>query len=217
MIRDRIKRAARQAAVKLFHMEFDVEERDPASRTVGKVGEVDLSVIPKVVDGAGDTPGPKHMTDIGRTWVAAQLISGEPPFFVDMRPPAEVVAGMLPGAILAPGDTILQHEDLLPDKAVRVTVYCQTGALGSEALAEKLREAGWSMARRLQGGFAEWIEHGEPVQLPAPPPGRRLKTGDPVRLVDGRSGHLIRQGETGTWIWSDGREIGPLDDDALAG
>ncbi len=221
MIRDRFKRAARRAAVKLLNMEFDVEDRDPAGRTVGTKGEIDESVIPKLVDGDGDTPGPNDKRDIGRTWVAAQLVAGVAPIFVDIRPPAEVVAGMLPGAILAPGDSILTHTELLPDKSVRVSVYDQTGDLGSAEVAESLRAAGWTMARRLQGGYAEWIEHGEPTELPTAPEGARYKVGDPVSLADGSRGHVLRIQDDGLVVWmgedQQPRERGPLGDDALAG
>jgi len=135
MIRDRLKKAARSAAVKLFHMEFDVEARDPGAKTVGTVGEVDHRVIPRVVQGDGDTPGPNHRTDIGRTWLAAQVVAGAAPVLVDLRPPAEVVAGVLPGALLIPDWSIRDHMDLLPPKEQRVTVYDQTGDLGSAEVA----------------------------------------------------------------------------------
>ncbi|MCK6504368.1 rhodanese-like domain-containing protein [Myxococcota bacterium] len=222
MIRDRLKSAARKAAVKIFHMEFDVEERDPAGQTQGRVGEVDLSVIPKVVDGAGDTPGPKHPEDIGRTWVAAQVLSGEAPFFLDLRPPAEVVAGMLPGAVLAPGRSIRHHLDLLPAPDRRVTVYDQTGELGSTEVAAWLRENGWPLARRLRGGFAEWIEHGEPTEVPPLQPGAALRVGDPARLPDGRAGHVLRVLDGPRyllWLGEDQAEpeVGPLAPEALGG
>lgn len=222
MIRDRLKKAARKAAVKILHMEFDVEERDPNARTVGRAGEIDLSVIPKIVDGAGDTPGPKHKEDIGRTWVAAQLLSGEAPFFLDIRPPAEVVSGMLPGALLAPGRSIRHHLADLPSPEQRITVYDQTGALGSAEVAAWLRENGYPLARRLQGGFAEWIEHGEPTARPAPVPGARHEVGDPVRLDDGRQGHVLRVLDGPRyllWMGEDHAEpeVGPLGPDALGG
>ncbi|MCB9778977.1 MAG: rhodanese-like domain-containing protein [Alphaproteobacteria bacterium] len=218
MIRDRVKRALKKVAVKALNMEFDVEDRDPASKTVGTVGEIDESVIPKLVDGDGDTPGPKHMEDIGRTWVAAQVLSGSPLVFVDIRPPAEVVAGVLPGAILAPGESILDHTDLLPDQTTRVTIYDQTGQLGSAELAEKLRAAGWGWARRLKGGYAEWIEHGEQTELPRAPAGAAHKPGEPVKLADGRQGHVLRILDAGRYVvWIEGEgEVGPLDADALS-
>ncbi|RME27537.1 MAG: hypothetical protein D6798_04330 [Deltaproteobacteria bacterium] len=220
MIRDRLKKAARRAAIKLLHMEFDVEDRDPAATTRGTAGEVDMSVIPKIVDGAGDTPGPNHKADIGRTWVAAQLVAGVAPVFVDIRPPAEVVAGALPGAIFAPGTSILDHPELLPAHDVRVTVYDQTGEQGSAEVAAALRAAGWTLARRLQGGYAEWLEHGEPVETPTPDPASGRAPGSPVELADGRRGHVIRTVPDGVVVWVSGAppsEIGPLDADALVG
>ena len=219
MIRDRFKKAARRAAIKLLHMEFDVEDRDPAAQTRGTVGDVDMSVIPKLVDGDGDTPGPNHKWDIGRTWVAAQLVAGVAPVFVDIRDPAEVVAGALPGAIFAPARSILDHPELLPPKDVRVTVYDQTGDQGSTDVAQALRDAGWTLARRLQGGFAEWLEHGEPVETPTAATAGGWAPGSPVELADGRRGHVIRTVDGGVMVWLSGDspvEIGPLGDDALA-
>ncbi|NOY27997.1 MAG: rhodanese-like domain-containing protein, partial [Oligoflexia bacterium] len=181
MIRDRLKKVARRAAVKIFHMEFEVEERDPSAATVGHVGDIDESVIPRVVDGDGDTPGPKHKFDIGRTWLAAQIVSGESPFLVDIRTPAECVAGVLPDAFIAPGQTIRQHLENLPPADRRVTVYDQTGDLGSAEVAAWLRENGWPLARRLQGGYAEWLEHGEPIAVPTAPQGAEFGPGAPVQ------------------------------------
>ncbi len=214
MIRDRLKNVARKAAVRLLNMEFDVEERDPRGKTVGRVGEIDMSVIPKVVDGDGDTPGPKHLEDIGRTWVAAQLVSGEAPFFLDIRPPMECSAGILPGALVAPGQSVRACLDRLPDPSHRITVYDQTGALGSAEVAAWLRANGYPMARRLRGGYAEWIEHGEPISVPSVPPGAIGKLGDPVRLPDGREGHILAVLDGPRYrVWLDAEqvEVGPIE------
>ena len=59
-------------------MEFDTEDRDPAARRRGDPSQFDPSKIPPLVDGDGDTPGPNHKTEIGRTWVSAQLAGGGP-------------------------------------------------------------------------------------------------------------------------------------------
>jgi rhodanese-related sulfurtransferase len=215
MIRDRLRRAARKAAVKLLHMEFDVEERDPTAKTVGDPSKFDESVIPKLVDGDGDTPGPNHRTDIGRTWVSAQLVSGQPPCFIDIRPPLEVVAGVLPGALVMPGHDVRNKLDRLPAKDIRITVYDQTGDQGSTEVAAWLRDEGWAWARRLQGGYAEWIEHDEPIEVPEVPKWARLKVGDPVRLKDGRDGWVQEVTVTGrtarytVWL-ADQTSIGPL-------
>ena len=114
LIRKKIKSFARQTLIKIFNMDFDVEDRrsvkegaPPPSKTPQVV---DPSVIPKVVSGSGDTPGPNHKEDIGRTWCSAQIVGGVPPFFLDIRPPNEVVAGMLPNSILMTGEHILTQK-----------------------------------------------------------------------------------------------------------
>ena len=164
-MRNRLKQKIKSKLIKLLNMDFDVEERANPRPPPGPPPEsIDETLIPKVVDGSGDTPGPNHKEDIGRTWCSAQLAGGVPPFFIDIRPPNEVIAGVLPGAIIMSGETILNNLDLLPPKEKRVTIYDQTGELGSTELAIKLREAGWPLARRLRGGFAEWLEFNEPIE-----------------------------------------------------
>jgi rhodanese-related sulfurtransferase len=164
MIRDRLKNVARKAAIKFFNMEFDTEEEAaPRPRRVDPAS-FDASKIPKIVDGDGDTPGPNHREDIGRTWTAAQLVGGAPPFFLDMRPESEKSRGSLPGALHLPGRSVEQHLNRLPaDKSLRVIVYDQDGESGSTELAAWLRSNGVPMARRLKGGFAEWVQNGEPI------------------------------------------------------
>ena len=221
MIRDRFKKAARRAAIRLLNMEFDTEERDPNARGVADPNNIDPSVIPKLVDGDGDTPGPNHRTDIGRTWVSAQLAGGVPPFFIDIRPPQVASAGILPGALLLSGDSLKQRTDVLPsDRTQRVTIYDQTGEQGSIELADWLREQGWTMARRLQGGYAEWLEQGETIAQLASLDGARRQIGQPVKLADGRTGHVHSVESTSDkfqyTVWVDGSVEGPLGDDALA-
>ena len=220
MIRDRLKKAARRAAIKLLNMEFDTEERDPNARGVADPNAFDPAKIPKLVDGDGDTPGPKHKYDIGRTWVSAQLVAGFPPFFVDIRPPAIASAGILPGSLLQSGMSLKQRTDLLPtDPKKRVTIYDQTGEQGSEELAAWLRENGWPMARRLRGGYAEWLEHGETISQLTPTQGAPRQIGAPVKLTDGRTGHVhsmvSSSGNFQYTVWVEGSVEGPLGDDAL--
>lgn len=187
MIRDRLKGIARKAALKAFGMERQAEASDPPSQKLEAPPEtIDASVIPKIVDGSGDTPGPNHRTDIGRTWLAAQVASGVAPLLIDVRHPKECVAGTLPRAVVMPGDQLKQRLAELPaDKSLRVVVYDQVSSEHATELAAWLREQGWTMARRLAGGFAEWIEHAEPVEVPQPPPGGRWHVG---LMVERRGG-----------------------------
>ena len=207
MIRDRLKKRARQFAIKAFGMEFDTEARDPNAGGRANPNDFDPTVIPKIVDGAGDTPGPNHKQDIGRTWVAAQLAGGVAPVFIDIRSPMEVATGVLPGAHRFPGQTIQQNLAVLPPKTHRVTVYDQTGDQGSADLAEALREQGWTLARRLRGGYAEWIEHGERTEQPTMSHPTSIAVGDTHRVGD-QTGHVHDITADGTLlIWLESGEL----------
>jgi len=179
MIRNKFKGILRKAAIKILNMEFDTQDRNP---TEIPDSDFDESKIPKVVDGSGDTPGPNHKEDIGRTWFSAQLAGSVPPFIIDIRPPNEIVAGKIPTSILMSGEYVKQNLDALPSKEDRITIYDQTGNLGSEELARWLRDQGWGLARRLQGGYAEWLEHDEPIDIPKAVSGAKYNVGDPVSV-----------------------------------
>jgi rhodanese-related sulfurtransferase len=217
MIRKKLKDKAKKAAIKLLRMEFDAEHRDPAGRGVADPSAFDPDKIPKVVDGAGDTPGPNHKTEIGRPWVAAQLVGGVAPVFVDVRPAPELAQGLLPAALTMPGERIKGHLDRLPSKNTRVTVYDQTGEQEAVQTAAWLREQGWVLARSLRGGFVEWIEHGEPVEAVAATEDGKIRVGDPTTLADGRSGWAVEVNGTDITVWlSTDEEVGPVQRDALS-
>jgi len=203
MFRDRIKNRVRNFAIKAFGMEFDTEARDPNAGGRADPNDFDPTVIPKIVDGAGDTPGPNHKEDIGRTWVAAQLAGGVAPVFIDIRSPMEVAAGVLPGAIRFPSNTLKDNLAVLPPKNERVTIYDQTGAQGSIELAAWLRDNGWDLARRLQGGYAEWIEHGEDTQPPTISSTSDLTVGDTYKkgTVKGTVHDVDSAGTI--WVWTE--------------
>ncbi len=190
MIRKKLRDAARKAALRAFKMEEQAKARETNS-TEKEPAPYNPDLIPKVVQGSGDTPGPNHPTLIGRTWVSAQLASGVAPLLVDIRPPEEWCAGHLPGALLLPGHQVAEDPGPLgPDTGVRVTIYDATGGFLAEEVAERLRAGGFSLARSLQGGWAEWVEHSEPVHSPEPVPAASHQLGEPVELVDGRRGRV---------------------------
>ena len=198
MIRKKIKSFIRKTAVKVLDMEFDVQDRpNPGGRGTG---DFDPSVIPTIVDGDGDTPGPNHKRDIGRTWLAAQIAAGVSPFLIDTRPPNETVAGILPAAHIMSGTSVLKMLDQLPeDKSLRVTLYDQTGEQEAEALAEQLRQAGWTMARRLKGGFAEWLEYDEPIDTPLID-ANTLQIGDAIQ-TEHAHGVIMQINSTHVILW----------------
>jgi rhodanese-related sulfurtransferase len=221
MIRDRLKNAAKKAALRAFGMQWQAEELPPNegnTKLAGGPQAFDPSVIPRVVDGSGDTPGPNHKEKIGRTWVAAQLIGGAGLFMLDIRPAKECAGGIVKGAVVVPGWQIKDRLDVLPARDVRVTVYDQTGGKDSEELAKWLRGQGWGAARWLQGGFAEWLENSEPIDVPVAV--GRYALGAPVELKDGGRGHV-----QGAWTdagspryhvqMDDGSVRGPVGEDGL--
>lgn len=229
MIRAALKKAAKKVALRAFGMEWEAEEvADYEGNTKRAVvpQNIDLSVIPRVVDGSGDTPGPKHTEKIGRTWLASQVASNVSPVLIDIRHPKECAGGILPGANVLPGEQIKSRLDVLPAKDIRVSVYDQTGGADADALAKWLREQGWVLARYLQGGYAEWIEHDEPIVRPEPPPGGRHHIGSPVETKGagksrGRRGVVQFAGvENGAAryvvLFEDGTVSPPLGEDELA-
>ena len=217
MIRKKLKDRARKAALKLLNMEFDAEHRDPAGRGVADPSAFDPDKIPKVVDGAGDTPGPNHKTEIGRPWVAAQLAGGVAPVFIDVRPALELAQGLLPAALSMPSTRLKAHLDRLPAKDVRVTVYDQTGEQDAAQTAAWLRENGWGLARSLRGGFVEWIEHGEPIEPAPTTDDGKVRVGDPLTLKDGQSGWAVEIEGDSISIWlSTDEHFGPVQRDALS-
>jgi rhodanese-related sulfurtransferase len=207
VFRDRIKKRVRRLAIKAFGMEFDTEDRDPNAGGKVDPADFDPSVIPKLVDGDGDTPGPNHKEDIGRTWVAAQMAGGVAPFFVDIRSPTEMTGGVLPRAHRLPHRSILEHTHILPAKSDRVIIYDQTGDQGSIDLAAELRSKGWSGARRLKGGYAEWIEYGEDTTPPKTTTEGKLKVGDAFADGDLTGCIVDVRPEGELWIWSDSQAL----------
>jgi rhodanese-related sulfurtransferase len=187
MLRNRFKKAIRKVAIKALGMEEQAEDRkEQLHRDVA----FDPKYIPKVVDGSGDTPGPNHKTMIGRTWLSAQLAGGVSPCVVDIRPPEEWTAGYIQGALLLPGRQILENTKQLPEKTTRIAIVDAEGGPLSDEVATALREKGWALARQLSGGWAEWVEYGEPEGAPSAPDGARFKLGTPVTLPDGGHGQI---------------------------
>jgi len=206
MIRQFLKKKLRSTAVKVFNMEFDVEERNkrPPRSTPQAF---DKSIIPKIVDGSGDTPGPNHKEKVGRTVVSAEILSGFSPFLIDIRPPNEIVSGMLPGALILPKRSIEHCMDVLPAKEKRIAIYDQTGELGAPEVAAWLREQGWTWARYLDGGYAEWIEQGEQTVLPKAisTPSEADKTwrlGDEINIDNTRRAYVLQTSDTAVELWS---------------
>ncbi|MFH1464006.1 MAG: rhodanese-like domain-containing protein [Pseudomonadota bacterium] len=127
----------------------------------------ELKGLPPLQPGRGETPGPNHKQDISREWASAQLLSGVPPYFIDIRPAEAWARGRIEGAHSFPGDAVRAQLEVLPATTERVVVYDDDGSEAAAALAAWLREQGWALARRLVGGFQGWEAHGEPTEAGA--------------------------------------------------
>ncbi len=72
-------------------------------------------------------------------------------------------AGHLPGALhLARGQLELRIDEVVPDPATRLVVYCDLGKISTLAVAT-LRAMGYLRAAALDGGLRAWKEAGFPV------------------------------------------------------
>ena len=87
---------------------------------------------------------------------------------VDVRTPAEHLAGTIPGSVNIPVDSLRDHLDNLGDR--RLVVYCQVGQRGHTATA-LMHELGIA-ARNLDGGYQTWTAWARSqgrTQGPSPP------------------------------------------------
>ena len=168
MIRARLRAAVRRVALRALGMEAQAEDGGHPDSGRVAAAPYDPTVIPRVVDGSGDTPGPNHRTNIGRTWVSAQVVSGTPPVLIDLRPARDWHAGHIPGATNLPRAELETGLHRLPTGDLRIVLYDQDDDGTADSVAQDLRARGWPGARRLVGGFAEWSAHREPVATERP-------------------------------------------------
>jgi rhodanese-related sulfurtransferase len=82
---------------------------------------------------------------------------------LDVRTPAEVVAGKIPGSIAIDfyQDDFLSKATELP-KDQEIFIYCAVGARSAEA-AELLTQQGFAKVYHLSGGIRAWAAAGLPV------------------------------------------------------
>lgn len=93
-----------------------------------------------------------------------RLTRGDDLLLVDIRTPAEVAQGSIPGALALPMHLIpLRLTELPKDKDL--VLYCRSGARSYHACAYLLQQ-GLSQALNLRGGIIAWARHGYPIDWP---------------------------------------------------
>ena len=86
---------------------------------------------------------------------------------LDVREKDAFDAGHLPGARHIPrGQLELRVDKELPDPTARILTYCQLGKISTLAAAT-LRAMGFTRAVALDGGYAEWVKAGYPIETRA--------------------------------------------------
>jgi molybdopterin/thiamine biosynthesis adenylyltransferase/rhodanese-related sulfurtransferase len=95
-----------------------------------------------------------------------RIEAGEKFALVDVREGEEYRAGFIPGAISIPrGFLESKVEQLLPEKAKKVVLYC-AGGTRSALAARTLAELGYSDVESANPGFVRWKDLGYPMVVP---------------------------------------------------
>jgi molybdopterin/thiamine biosynthesis adenylyltransferase/rhodanese-related sulfurtransferase len=95
-----------------------------------------------------------------------QEVREAPGMLVDVREVDEWQEGHLPGATWVPrGRLELRIEDLVPERATPLTLYC-AGGNRSALAAASLKQLGYTNVRSMIGGFTAWKRAGYPYERP---------------------------------------------------
>ncbi len=79
---------------------------------------------------------------------------------LDVREPAELAGGFIPGAVNVPmGDAETQVPRIAPDRETRILCYCAAGNR-SALVADRLQQLGYGNVESMAGGFAAWARSG---------------------------------------------------------
>jgi molybdopterin/thiamine biosynthesis adenylyltransferase/rhodanese-related sulfurtransferase len=111
---------------------------------------------------------------------AAEMARDAPPVLLDVRDRDEWDQGRVPGAThVSKGMLEMRIEQLVPDRARRVLLYC-AGGNRSLLAAESLQRLGYRDVASIAGGFKRWKDEGKPVEAPS---AQALSSGDRVRYA----------------------------------
>ncbi|MGE5153211.1 MAG: rhodanese-like domain-containing protein [Bdellovibrio bacteriovorus] len=94
-----------------------------------------------------------------------RLARGDDLVLLDIRTPAEMAQGTIPGAMPMPMHLIpLRMGELPKDKDL--VLYCRSGARSYQACAY-LMQQGLGRSLNLRGGIIAWARHGFPIDWPS--------------------------------------------------
>jgi sulfur-carrier protein adenylyltransferase/sulfurtransferase len=100
----------------------------------------------------------------------AERLIADGAILIDTRETHEWNAGHLAGATLVPPVQVLERiEQVAPDKAEPIVVYCAAGARSMRA-ALQMAALGYQNVASMAGGIGIWKQEGRPVELPSQTP-----------------------------------------------
>ncbi|AHF89009.1 Rhodanese-related sulfurtransferase [Opitutaceae bacterium TAV1] len=98
-----------------------------------------------------------RIREIGTADLAALLAGSPPPVLLDVRETDEFAKGHLPGARhVSRGVLEGNIEDIVPDPATPVVLYCASGNRSALA-ADNLQRMGYRDVVSLAGGYKAWV------------------------------------------------------------
>lgn len=98
------------------------------------------------------------VNEIDSASLQLRMEAGNDVYLVDIRTPAEVAQGIIPGAVHLPMHLLpLRMNELPKDKDV--VLYCRSGARSYHATAY-LAQQGFEKVLNLRGGIVAWARHG---------------------------------------------------------
>jgi rhodanese-related sulfurtransferase len=104
------------------------------------------------------------INEIDSESVRQRIAQGDDLLLVDIRTPAEVAQGMIPGSAEMPMHLIPLRMSEIP-KDRDVVLYCRSGARSYQACAY-LMQQGYDRVLNLRGGIIAWARHGYDIGLP---------------------------------------------------
>lgn len=104
------------------------------------------------------------INEIDSESLQGRLKDGDDLLLVDIRTPAELAQGMIPGASELPMHMIpLRMSELPADRDL--VLYCRSGARSYQAC-HYLMQQGYDRVINLRGGIIAWVRHGFPIGAP---------------------------------------------------